>query len=167
MPTDPHLDPEEDALAQMGYELEDVEFRSLGKSIAWFFGFVAFCGVAGVIVFFMFLGGPSPVGAWNAAMSAPGDTSPFVKHVPAQPNPLIQTNVTARTDIRDLRQGENAELYSVGWVDKNKGVVHIPIDQAIDIYLKRMGQDPNQKATMATGAPPVEPPHQPEGGEEK
>jgi hypothetical protein len=160
MPTDHHLDPEEDALAHLGYETEDVEYRTLGKSILWFLGFVVFCGVAGVIIFFLFIG-KSPAGAWEAFTHPPGDTTPFVNRMPASPNPLLQTNVTARTDIRDLRRDESLLLHGgATWVDKDKGVVRIPIDHAVDLYLQRMGSNPSQPTSITSGTPPVvkEPP---------
>lgn len=157
MPTDHHLDPDEDALAQMGYELEDVEFKSLGRSIFWFFGFVAFCGIAGVIIFFLFLSGGSPSGALNLFMKPPENTAPFVSRIPASPNPLLQTGFTAKSDIRDLRQNENTLLQGKPtWVDQGKGVVRIPVAKAMDLYLQRIGSNPSQATTITSGAPPVD-----------
>lgn len=150
MPTDHHhqLDPEEDALAKMGYELEDVDYKKLGRSIFWFFGFVVFCGVAGVLVFVAFVG-------TDKLTNPPEQTSPFVKRLPAEPNPLLQTNVTARTDIEHLRREENALLHDAPtWVDKSKGVVRIPIDQAMDKFMAQVGANPNAKTTIESGAPP-------------
>ena len=40
-------------------------------------------------------------------------------------------------DIYSLRQGENQQLTSYGWVDKDGGVTHIPIDRAIDVMLQK------------------------------
>ena len=40
-------------------------------------------------------------------------------------------------DIYQLRQGENEKLTSYGWVDKDGGVTHIPIDRAIEVMLQR------------------------------
>lgn len=163
MPTDHHLDPEENALAKMGYETEDVEFKKLGRSIVFFFGFVVFCGVAGVLIFFLFLSGGSPYGAWEKFTGGPTETAPFVDRLPQAPNPLLQTNLTARTDILDLRRQENALLHGrPSWVNKQKGIVRIPIDQAIDEYVRTQGVPSSQPSTMASGAPPVlsEPPHE-------
>src|SRR5690242_13416356 len=130
MPTDPHhLDPEENALAQLGYETEDIQYKSLGKSIVWFFGFVIFCGVAGVLIFGYFIG---PANLLNP----PENTTPFVKRLPPENAPLLQTNTTARTDIRDLRRAENELLHGKpSWIDQSKGTVRIPIDQAMDLYV--------------------------------
>ena len=51
------------------------------------------------------------------------------------PEPRLQTS--PREDLRDLRAGEDAVLDSYGWVDRNAGVVRIPIDEAIRLTLQR------------------------------
>jgi hypothetical protein len=51
------------------------------------------------------------------------------------PEPRLQTN--PRADLRELRESEEKRLDSYGWVDRNAGVVHIPIDEAIKVTLQR------------------------------
>ncbi len=51
------------------------------------------------------------------------------------PEPRLQTN--PRQDLNDLRSEEDQILTSYGWVDKNAGVVRIPIDQAMKLTLQR------------------------------
>lgn len=51
------------------------------------------------------------------------------------PEPRLQTN--PREDLADMRAREDALLHSYGWVDKNAGVVRIPIDDAIKLTLER------------------------------
>jgi hypothetical protein len=51
------------------------------------------------------------------------------------PEPRLQTN--PRQDLADLRAKEDEQLGSYGWVDKNAGVVRIPIDAAIKLTLER------------------------------
>ena len=64
--------------------------------------------------------------------------------------------MTARTDIRDLRREESLLLHGAPtWVDKDKGVVRVPIDKAVDLYLQRMGASGNQPTTITSGSPPV------------
>ena len=153
------LDSDEDALVKMGYELEDVDYKKLGKSMFWFFGFVIFCGVAGVLVFGYFIG-------FDTLMKPPSDTAPFVKHTPASPNPLLQTNMTARTDIKDLRVEETELMHGAPtWVDENKGVVRIPVEKAMDKFLTDVGADPHAKTSITSGAPPAFAPEH-EGGSE-
>lgn len=47
----------------------------------------------------------------------------------APPGPLLQTN--AQADLAHFRAGEDRRLNSYYWIDKQKGVVHIPIEQAM------------------------------------
>jgi hypothetical protein len=51
------------------------------------------------------------------------------------PEPRLQTN--PREDLQELRTKEDELLKSYGWVDKNAGVVRIPIDDAIKLTLER------------------------------
>jgi hypothetical protein len=51
------------------------------------------------------------------------------------PEPRLQTN--PREDLRELRATEDELLGSYGWVDKNAGVVRIPIDAAMKLTLER------------------------------
>ena len=40
-------------------------------------------------------------------------------------------------DISALRQDENLKLTSYGWVDREGGVTHIPIDRAMEVMLQK------------------------------
>jgi len=51
------------------------------------------------------------------------------------PEPRLQTD--PRQDLADLRAREDETLNSYGWVDKNAGIVRIPIDEAIKLTLAR------------------------------
>ena len=51
------------------------------------------------------------------------------------PEPRLQTN--PRQDLADLRAREEALLTSYGWVDRNAGIVRIPIDAAMKLTLER------------------------------
>lgn len=67
--------------------------------------------------------------------------------------PQRQTPVT---DMADMRRAEDAVLKHYGWVDKQHGVVHIPIEEAKKLYAARMaveGATAPATGTPATGAP--------------
>jgi hypothetical protein len=51
------------------------------------------------------------------------------------PEPRLQIN--PREDLRELREQENATLSTYGWVDKNAGVVRIPIAEAMKLTIQR------------------------------
>jgi hypothetical protein len=63
----------------------------------------------------------------NAAMMNQRPTLP--------PEPRLQTQ--PRVELKDLRADEDAILNSYAWIDPNKGIVRIPIDQAIDMVAKK------------------------------
>ena len=51
------------------------------------------------------------------------------------PEPRLQTD--PRQDLADLRAKEEEQLATYGWVDRNAGIVRIPIDAAITLTLQR------------------------------
>lgn len=53
----------------------------------------------------------------------------------ATPGPRLQ--VDANKELRQLRAGEEAVLNSYGWVDKDSGIVRIPIQRAMEILAKK------------------------------
>ena len=51
------------------------------------------------------------------------------------PEPRLQTN--PRQDLKDLRDAEHEVLNGYWWVDRNAGIVRIPIDEAMKLTLQR------------------------------
>lgn len=51
------------------------------------------------------------------------------------PPPRLQTNPVAELSI--FRKAEETKLHSYGWADRDAGVIHIPIDRAMELTLKR------------------------------
>ena len=62
--------------------------------------------------------------------------------------PQRQTPVT---DLVDMRASEDKVLHNYGWVDKQRGIVRIPIEQAKVLMAQRLAAQP---ATTATGGTP-------------
>jgi hypothetical protein len=84
-----------------------------------------------------------------------------------QPPPLGQDRAAVRKKaLAELRAAEATELGSYGWVDQAKGVVRLPIEDAMRLTL-RAWQDPAaarsnlvarvDKATAVAPAPPAKP----------
>jgi hypothetical protein len=94
---------------------------------------------------------------WFAA--SPGTPEPATPLVPERqqpPPPRLQTS--PHRDIESFRAAEDRALSSYGWVDRNLGVVRIPIDRAIDIVAQRglPARAPGETSVPtvpATGAP--------------
>ena len=51
------------------------------------------------------------------------------------PEPRLQTN--PRQDLADLRSAEDRTLMTYGWVDRNAGVVRIPVSEAMKLVIQR------------------------------
>jgi hypothetical protein len=51
------------------------------------------------------------------------------------PEPRLQTN--PREDLRELLDAEQRTLTTYGWVDRNAGIVRIPIDEAMRLTIQR------------------------------
>jgi hypothetical protein len=50
---------------------------------------------------------------------------------PARP----QLEIDPERDLAALRNREDTRLNSYGWIDRNTGTIHIPIDRAIDLLV--------------------------------
>ena len=84
-----------------------------------------------------------------------------------QPPPLGEDRIAVRKKaLADLRAAEATELESYGWVDQGKGVVRLPIADAMKLAL-RQWQDPAaarsnliarvEKAAAVPPPPPAKP----------
>ena len=115
-----------DELKKLGYEPENIKMKGLAVSGVLFFVFVALNLVAA---------------AWllkvlnKDAFNAPTASMAFSKKSPPPPNPLLQTNVTTKVDIKELRLDERAKLE--GYANIDEGHIRIPIDRAMEVSLEK------------------------------
>ena len=131
-----------DVLSEMGYEKRDVDLRRIRWWIIIFFAIGLFFFVTGY-AFFVWLA-PKQV-----AMARSG-VDPVTKRVPPQPNPLLQNNIETKFDIQKMRQEEVELLTTYGYVDRERGIVRMPIERAKELLLQR-------GANQTPVAPPVRP----------
>jgi hypothetical protein len=54
-----------------------------------------------------------------------------------EPMPEPRLQVDAPRELRELRAAEDAALHGYAWIDKDRGLVRIPIDRAIDVLAQR------------------------------
>lgn len=107
----------------VSYERRDIEPRT----VLWFaVGLIGALIAAFIIIriFAAVLGGGTPGGATH--VSAPHTD------VPA---PRLQANPAA--ELAELRDDEETRLHSYGWVDRQAGVIHMPIERAMELTLER------------------------------
>ena len=64
--------------------------------------------------------------------------SPLASYGPQEP-PQPRLQVDSRGEIDQLRSTERAALDGYGWVDRDAGTVHIPIDRAMNLLVQRRG----------------------------
>ena len=60
---------------------------------------------------------------------------PLAQERQATPQPRLQ--VEAPNELRQMRRAEEAVLNSYGWVDKDAGIVRIPVERAMEILSKK------------------------------
>jgi hypothetical protein len=108
-----------------GHEQTDVRARPVALALVGLAALVLFAaGLAtGLVAYY---------GAREAGRSAPESAIP-ARRVP--PEPRLQE--APALDLAKLRAAEDALLQGYGWVDRERGVVRIPIDEAMRIKALR------------------------------
>jgi hypothetical protein len=74
-------------------------------------------------------------GYYKAEQSLGPPASPLAQGSETPPEPRLQ--VTEHADLNRKRKAEEAMLTSYGWVDRPAGIVHIPIERAIELLAQR------------------------------
>lgn len=117
--------PDIDQLRKLGYEKSDVSLPILTKWIIFLFGFIAFSAAAGWVIYIVFVPG---IGIEETPSAlARGEKLP--------PSPALQANPKRDIVVFRQQEAERAEHYS--WFDKDKDVVHIPLDRAMELVAER------------------------------
>ena len=82
-----------------------------------------------------------------------------------QPPPLGQERIAVRKKaLAELRAAEASELGTYGWIDQAKGVVRLPIDEAMKLALRDWQKPAAARSNLiarvekATAVPPPAPP---------
>lgn len=126
-----------------GYEKSDAKVGTLGIFAVSIF-LLVLISLTGIAVMWRVM-------AYSTVYTGEMVGSPLAPMRPLPPSPRLQT--IPSTDLKEVREQEDQLLHSYGWVDKNNGVVRIPIDRAMDLLAARGLPQPLQKP---------EPPQKPE-----
>jgi hypothetical protein len=135
-----------------GFEREDLGSKPI-------IGFIITLVISGVVIYYAIWGIFHFLDAYDKKHQQ--DRTPLVKvetnmrDVQTQliqrfPEPRLEEN--ERTELNDFRYHEEEELNSYGWVDKNAGVAHIPIEQAMQLIAQK-----GLTTTPQTGIAPFSP----------
>ena len=79
--------------------------------------------------------------------------APFADARPLPPAPRIQSNPGA--DMQSYFQSQQNLLNSYGWIDRQNGIVRLPIDRAMELVLQR-GLPARRVNASGNGASPQE-----------
>lgn len=135
------------------YEQEDLSPTGV-------FYFMAGLAVVTVIIYFIVFGMyrflDTYTKANEAAMSPivtpPADTR-LVTHEDTQNFPQPRLEESERTQLSQVIADQDRKLATYNWVDKDKGIVQIPIDRAMDLIVERGLPVLPQGATAAQTVP--------------
>ena len=152
--SDDNLRHEHNIGEDIGFEREDLSSRSI-------FAFLIALALLAILLHFILTGiygymdarekqNQPPQNPLNTKASAdvrvitPADVTRF-------PQPRLESD--ERTEINGFRTEEEKRLNSYGWVDQNAGVVHIPIDRAMQIIAERGLPTRQSSGPAAQGKP--------------
>jgi hypothetical protein len=114
---------------------------------------VLVCQVLMVGVFKMFQHQVTTADPGRPAMMAPATSpEPGMAVDIGAPGPALLTDESG--NLRQFRQAEDEDMHSYGWIDKNAGIVRIPIDKAKELLLER--GIPGGKPMPTTGPAPTQ-----------
>lgn len=69
--------------------------------------------------------------AFDLAKWAGRSPTPSVAPALHPPGPMLE--IDPERNLATFRQREDAQLHSYGWIDRQAGIVHIPIERAMDL----------------------------------
>ncbi len=106
-----------------GYEKQDVGFRF---AITFVMALIA----AVIVVLFI------TVWFYRLVTPAPpqqAQVNPAQRPLP--PAPVLQANPAV--DMQKYRENENRKASTYGWVDRNRGIVHVPVQRAMEMVAEQ------------------------------
>jgi len=114
------------AAQSVGHETQDAEIRPI---VYTGIGLAITAVAVGFLVYgiFKYLGGHAIATIQSNPMSAEDQQIP--------PAPRIEEHPAI--ELQQLHADEDRMLSTYGWIDQKTGVVHIPIDRAMDLQLQR------------------------------
>ena len=116
----------------------------------WIFGIVAFLAVSVIAIHFILAG-------WLRVLNH--SAGPTDRWRPVKPGaqslrssaPFPRLQVSAPLDLQAFRARELAELNGYGWINRTAGIVHIPIERAMDLVLQEGLPTRNQTNAAKAG----------------
>jgi len=102
---------------------------SLRPIVTFGLGLVVITGLVLVLLSWLF----SAFATRQARREVPPSPLASVQQLP--PEPRLQ--IAPAQELQQLRAAEDAILHSYGWVDQTAGIVHMPIERAMELLAER------------------------------
>jgi hypothetical protein len=132
-----------------GHSGHETEFEHEDLGTRGVFAFMIGLAVIGVVIYFIIVGmytfldkyersqmsTASPLVTSKGAMSRVVTQADMDKTFKDNGAPMLETN--ERGQFRDFLMDQENQLNSYGWVDKDAGVAHIPIERAMELIVQR------------------------------
>lgn len=138
----------------------DTEFEREDLSAGGILGFLAGLAITGFVMHIILVGMYAYLDTYQKThqnqgsplVKTPNEDMRSPKPEVANKFPLPRLEVNERSELYDFRRKEEDTLNTYGWVDQNAGVVHIPIDRAMQILAHRgLPTTPSAQAAKKPG----------------
>jgi len=138
--SDPQVEKEEHAPAH-AHEKTDANVKAVSLFALSLVVMVVVVGAVSAVYYYYLSKNWPHVGTATAPMPDPSQVPPA---------PQLQTS--PQQDLKRMREYEEQRLRTAGWIDRQAGVTHIPIEQAMDLVAQR---GLPWKATPAAPSPEI------------
>ena len=106
-------------------------------------GVIALAGIAVIVSAFLIHGAVKLTYRYASATQFRPAPVSLVKSAPS-PSRLPQLQVNPTAELQQMQETQKQALESYGWIDREKGIVRIPIDEAMRLLVER-GLPPAEK----------------------
>ena len=113
-------------MTTFGHESSDASVRGIVFTLAGL-------AVGAMLAFFLIYGIFWFLADHPVRTAPPNPMAASERQIPPQPRVSDQPAV----ELKDLHESEDKILDTYGWTDKQKGIVRIPIDRAMDLQMKK------------------------------
>ena len=80
-----------------------------------------------------------------------GAPSQYAQPVANEPPPEPRLQIDAPEDLKKMREQEDSVLTSYGWVNKQEGIVRIPVERAMDLLVQRSARQRQEAHSRPPG----------------
>ncbi len=123
-----------------GHEERDASIRGA----MWFAaGLIATIIVVLALMRWLFVAFPKPQGEMAAV--------PYVQGLTQELPPEPRLQVHAPEDLKKMREQEDSMLDSYGWIDRQNGIVRIPVRRAMELLAERSSRSQTPSAAKPEG----------------